>query len=321
MLSSCRSIQRWSIHRLIPTQRKGLSTVVPSERLVLSRRAWEAHVQKLPPKPKVIKPKVEEKPWPKNVQIGGGVVASILIPYTAIWVITSTPSLRDMFGPYLPLDRLRTHFGEFEWDVQSYGDKGSDVPEGYYRFPSEAPYLERTQQKIVEEAEGEDLTANIYILGDDSQSSMKETRTVPASTRANRNNLSTLAGSNGTSTNVAVDFVLDPIQDQEEDLMEDIPPVLLDGLEERSNSSESLLKKTHTYSTWYYVPTVDEKETKARMMSDRDIERLRLEYNVTKLESDLKDPFCTRDHDEMRVELKKAKSDLSKHKWKQRFGL
>ena len=295
-------------------QQQQLSTAIPrTDRLVLSRRAWQAHAQRLPKKPNVAQAKVEEKPWPRNVQIGAGVAACLFVPYTAIWVITSTPTLRDAFAPYLPLDRLRSHFGEFEWGVQSYADKGEEVPDGYYQFPSEAPFRERVQQAFVEEAEKETVTANIYFLGD---SLRQEVVQLPASTRANPASLMKLAAAEGTPK-IAVDFIVS--ETSSDDGAGDVS--FFSDSSEQNVGAEGLLKKTHTFSNWYHSPAIEPQDQRHRSASDNDIDRLRLEYTVEKLEKDLRDPLCTRDHDEMRAELKQAKSDLSRLKWKRRFRL
>jgi hypothetical protein len=259
-----------------------------------------------------VKGKLDDKPWPRNVQIGAGVAACFFLPYTAVWVITSNPTLRDAFGPYLPLDRLRSHFGELEWDVQSYADQGEEVPDGFYQYPSELAFRERQQQRIVEQAEKEPVTANIYLLGD---SQRQEVRQVPASTRANPTTLTKLAGAAG-APKVAVDFVSETAQHLTGEIS-----TIDDESSERNILTEGLLKKTQTFSTWFHTPGTDPQEERNRKVSDRDIEVLRLEYTVEKLENDLKDPLCTRDHDEMRAELKQAKSDLSRLRWKMRFRL
>ena len=284
------------------------------DRPVLSRRAWQAHAQKLPKKPNVAQAKMEEKPWPRNVLIGAGVAAGIFVPYTSLWVITSNPTLREACAPFLPLDRLRSHFGEFEWGVQSYADKGEEVPEGYYQFPSEAPFRERMQQAYVEQAESETVTANIYFLGD---SQRQEVVQLPASTRANPETLMKLSGAED-SPKIAVDFIASETSPDQQ------APVDLSFFNEGSEQSvgtEGLLKKTHTFSNWYYSPVIEPQDQRNRSASDNDIDRLRLEYTVEKLEKDLRDPLCTRDHDEMRAELKQAKSDLSRLKWKRRLRL
>ncbi len=162
----------------------------PLRRLVISRRVWQAHEKTLPKvKPKPQADSSDDKPWPQSVRIAGAVVGGIFIPYSIVWFITSNPSLRDMFQDYLPMDRLRTHFGEVEWGAQSYVDTQMDkeanvVKEaGLYQFPGEITWKDRKQQEIVEKMEASKVTAN---------AELKQTKQVPVPTRANRKVLSEL---------------------------------------------------------------------------------------------------------------------------------
>lgn len=294
-------------------RRSWLSTL-PLHRPVLPRRVWQAHVRKLPKKPKIEKPKPDDKPWPRNVLIAGGVAAGVLVPYFGVWLITSNPTLRSVFAPVLPMDRLRKHFGVLEWDAQSYADKDDEIPEGYYQFPMEMSFSTRQQQARIEEWEKQTVTANIYILGD---SQVQETKQVPASTAANPQNLVKLVGATvDGNSRVAVDFVDSPSGDGtasemsafDEKLQENIP-------------NQDLLHRMHTFSTWHYTPAMGRNDEKpSQKTSDVDIQRMRLEYTVEKLQKDLRDPNCTRDMDEMQAELKQAKRDLSRIKWKRRLG-
>lgn len=292
-------------------------------RLVLSRRVWQAHLEKMPKQPKgtnTTKVKPDDKPWPRNVKIGAGVAACIVIPYTTLWLITSNPTLRNILGPYLPLDQLRTHFGSLEWDAQSFVDQGDPIPPGCYQYPLELSFRDRLQQAIIESADQATTTAKIYLLGDSQQEQVKK---VPASAKANPETLASLVGAQlDPGIKVAVVFE-DP--EPSEDEMDGSQVEMVTFEDEKQNPEDiptkSLLKETVTYSTWYYTPVVTEETERAQRSSDMEIDRLRLEYTVKKLEKDLRDPTCTRDHDEMRAELKQAKSDLSRLKWKRRLGL
>ena len=100
--------------------------------VVVSRRAWQKFLtQRKPPSSSggktgasstSTKPKVEDKPWPRSMQIAGYVGAGIAVPYISLWLITSNPTLRSWFGPFLPMDKLRSHFGHLESDAYSFVD-------------------------------------------------------------------------------------------------------------------------------------------------------------------------------------------------------
>ncbi len=71
-----------------------LSTTTGRPPRVISRRVWEAHVRETGwTKPKIAKPKEEDKPWPRSMQIAGYVAAVTFTPYTIIWVVAASPTL------------------------------------------------------------------------------------------------------------------------------------------------------------------------------------------------------------------------------------
>ena len=95
--------------------------------LVISRRSWHEFKDShgfSRKRPGSSKSSDDEKPWPRNIQIAGYVAGALLVPYTILWTVTSNPTLREWFGPYLPMDRLRTHYGKLEWDAESYSEIG-----------------------------------------------------------------------------------------------------------------------------------------------------------------------------------------------------
>ena len=350
--------------------------------LVISRRAWldfkesRGLAKKRPTSSS--KPKSDdEKPWPRNMQIAGYVAGTLVVPYMMLWTITSNPTLREWFGPFIPLDKLRPYFGKLEWDAQSYSDEMkamrkkqndgayNDSEEsliGYYQFPEEASFHERQQQEIVEATEKSDVAVTISLSSSTSSTSPAEeivTTTIAAKTIANANNLLQFfpSASASTNTTVAVDFLdqnnqnddgnnadvtsggggdvkLESISDGA--LMTDAESVANDqggykGPSDLSSASRLLAKATQTMSTWTYVPRQQQASgeasqkggataTASTQMTDVEMKMGRLEYVVSELEKSLRDPMCTRNIDDMTTELRQAKRELSKLKWKRRFG-
>jgi len=332
----------WQTLRLLTTETA--EAYGTGNRLVISRRSWQDLKVILPPKSSPsVKPKADDKPWPKSVQIAGYGAAGILIPYSIVWLITSNPSLREMVGPYLPLDKFRSHFGQLEWNVQSYVDEmqiderkgpedsnlGKKIPNvKFYQFPNELPFRERKQQGIIDEMEKSEIKVIIHLCGSNGHQ-IQETKTVPASILANAQNLFglvkgaserlTRSTTDGTTT-VAVDF-----EDNNAEmtvggpLLEDVdfPPSSLND-----NPSTLLLKETQTFSSWFYVPQYQIQQTgSSSATSDLEVNISRLEFTVSELQKNLKDPTCTRDMDEMATELRLAKRELFGLKWKRRLGL
>jgi hypothetical protein len=296
-----------------------------SARLVISRRAWHAHEKTLPkaPRPKMENP--DNKPWPQSMRIAGAVAGSIFIPYASLWFLTSNPTMRDRLEDYLPMDQFRTHFGEPERDSKKgYGEKEEEeLDVGYYQFPGERSFRERTQERTVQAMDETTVTANLYILGDQE---VQQTQQVPAALRVNRKSLSELVG-NTEHKPVAVDFEEDTMEASSSttttsstttsSLTDDMG--LLQPFDE--NPTVPLLQETHTFSTWYYHRNYQQQQQEAPRTSDADMEHSRLEYTIAELEKSLKDPNCTRDIDAMTEELRQTKRDLSRLKWKRRLGL
>jgi len=257
----------------------------------------------------------------------------VLIPYLAIWLITSNPTLRNVLGPFLPMDKFRSHFGSLEWDVQSYvdemetGEENEVVNVEYYQFPDEPSFRDRQQQKKIDALNETDVQVAIYVSDSDGHQS-EELKTVPANVRANAKSVLELAkgmtgesSSSGSTVSVAVDFEDDEEKSSESSgLMAD--DMLLDGSSELDSKAtiHPLLKETQTFSSWFYVPQQQPTQEKAPSTPDIDMDISRLEYTVSQLEKSLKDPTCTRDMDDMAAELRQAKRELSGLKWKRRLG-
>ena len=335
-------------------------------RIVISRRAWEAHKRTMPAQPKTkksTKDSTADKPWPRSVLLAGYGAASTIVPYCIIWYIVADPKYRDYFGDYLPLEMLRSHFGEVEWDAMSYVDdldrQEAKLPmdANYSQYPGEFTYRTRKQQDKIKQMDERDLNAKLYVvLNATSQQEQPPTK-VPGSTKATTEALrnyisgsgSIISGNDDASSRppVAVEFQDDDIEG-DSDGSSEFGQGGLDGISLSSSSSSptensattnkeypivSLLKKTGTYSSWFYQPgqesgsngnggnnTESTATITPKSFSESEMEISRLEYTIEQLTKNLKDPTCTRDMDDMRNELNQAKRDLSKLKWKRRLG-
>jgi hypothetical protein len=289
-------------------------------RRVVSRRAWQAHERTMPKKPKFKATKAEEKPWPRNMQLAGYAAVAVFVPYSALWFISSDTSLREYFKDIIPFDKIRGHFGESEWDAQSYEDKisGEPLDPRYLRLPEEMSFAERQRQAKIEELNSAEVTVNVYLL--DSSSSQTTIR-APGSVPANPEKLLELVGSQveHDKGSVAIDFE----EDLDKNAANTSDQLYADEMTHDfalEDPTKDLLRQTHTFSTWYYQRPAQE-EQPAGKVTDRDMEISRLDYTIDKLQKDLKDPACTRDRDDMTEELKQAKSSLSKLRWKRRLGM
>jgi hypothetical protein len=351
------------------------STSKQQQSRVISRRAWlefkeSRGITKKRPDASKRPTSNDEKPWPRNMQIAGYVAGAVAVPYIILWTITSNPTLREWFDPYIPLDKLRTHYGKLEWDAQSYSEEmenaknkeknGNDESQsliGYYQFPEEAPFHERRQQQIVEAMNESDVKVTLSLSSSSSLSEETVTKKIAAKTVAKAKNLleyfpSALTSMNENTT-VAVDFLDRNDEDNDADnlnatsitrvpdttigspydgtLMTDADSIANDKtrgqhweLHNSSLGSQQLNKETQTMSKWAYTPQAagegSTKGAKAPQMTQTEIEKGRLEYEISELEKSLRDPTCTRSIDDMTTELSHAKRDLSRLTWKKRFG-
>ena len=208
---------------------------------VVSRRAWQKFLAQRKPTSSSggktgasssKKSKADDKPWPRSMQIAGYVGAGVAVPYFSLWLITSNPTLRSWFGPFLPMDKLRSHFGHLESDAYSFvdlmekerrekkknssgaDDGGNDDDSGeidvrYYQFPEEMPFRQRLQEQIIDTINNTNIKATIVVedvetnhqAGHPAVILAEEKVQVPGSAAANPSTLKSLLKTPSISTN------------------------------------------------------------------------------------------------------------------------
>jgi hypothetical protein len=175
-------------------------------------------------------------------------------------------------------------------------------------------FKERQIEAAVKKRDAGDLTANLYLVGDHE---LQKTANVKGSTRANRDCLAELMGASSEDrASVAVDFEEDSTEEDSSDFssgsMEDLMP--------QEDPILHLKQRTHTFSSWYHISNQNNQQEQPKM-SQVEVDVSRLEYTIADIENSLRDPNCTRDIDNMTTELREAKRELSKLKWKRRLGM
>jgi len=302
--------------------------------------------------------------------------SALAVPYMILWTITSNPTLREWCGSYIPLDKLRTHYGKLEWDARSYSEEMEGIENQqkngkdntklsiqYYQFPEEALFHERRQQEETEAMNETDVNVILSLFS--SSSLVPEeimTKKIAAKTVANTKNLLEYFPSAMSSTRenmtVAIDFldrhgVVNTTDNLDTSRSVNVPDVKMDlpsdgtlmadadslenikirkGSHDVSLESRHLIRETQTVSKWSYIPQAvgeDSKKgtndsssgVKAPDLTEVDIEFSRLNFKISELEKNLRDPMCPRSIDDLTTELRQAKRDLSRLTWKKRFRL
>lgn len=257
------------------------------------------------PKQKKSSPEKEEKPWPRHMVLAGYAAASIFIPYSIAWYLSMNKEARQVISTVIPgfEDALRSHFGVEE--QISYQDvKNGARPN--LNFVDEEEFAVRNQQKEIAKLAEEDIPIQIHVY--------KDGASIINNTKFSGSTLSRSADlQESADSTIALDF--DDLTSKNTmtsyNLMDSIP------IESTEDPSRNVI-----YSTWYYQPpNVPVERKKIQNASSQDIEMSRLEYTITSLEKELQDINSTRDLDDMRQELMKAKSDLRTIRWKRRLGL
>ena len=259
--------------RQLVAPRRSFATTVVSRRLYQARN---------PPVRKVRETKKDDdKPWPQYLVNASYVAGVTLIPYFTTWFVVSNPTLRESTG----IDQseytwIRHHFGEEDPDSISFVDSKEDMD---YRYPLEPPLSERKRQWEIDQSLQKDEV--VVKVGDESDflTTAKEEH-LPASTLAKKEVLQKLFQTDSP----ALSFPSDPpeesaavsgITSDEESLHEEPDP---------------LLRATVVYSPWQYqspanaVSGQQQPQSQAPPAQSADaIEKSRLEYEISRLETEL----------------------------------
>ena len=300
---------------------------------VVSRRAWQKFLtQRKPPSSSggkagtssSKKNKAEDKPWPRSMQIAGYVGAGVAVPYFSLWLITSNPTLRSWFGAFLPMDKLRSHFGHLESDAYSFvdlmekerreakkSDSGADddseeIDVRYYQFPEEMPFRQRLQEQIIDNIKSMNINATIVVedvetnheAGHPAVVLVEEKVQVPGSAPANPSTLKSFLktpsiDTNNGTINIAVDFHdEDSIESNsnEETRRQDDGDKSFSRQNLREFSQDDpareLLRETHTFSKWYSIPVNQQQkgQDSASSSSSREKRRHDQEMEISRLQ-------------------------------------
>jgi hypothetical protein len=309
--------------RMTSRQHSSTSTSASSRGVVVSRRLWLAHLRNNSSTKERADPSSkstpDDKPWPISIVRASYVAAATLIPYFTTWFVVSNRTLRDKLNigsenektsPWFQ-QRIRHHFGQADPDSSSYVDLLDGSSPLDHRFTQEESALERATDAHIQKLKEQDVLVRICHV-DDGSTTSKEERTLPGSTLANEQALRSVL----PSDDPGVSFLQFP----------NPPPSNLE-VGETSNSSvedlllpntDPLLQAVHTYSPWQYQnpDLVPGRQSNSEPAYSKDeLEKSRLEYEIDRLETELK-KGSTRSIDDIVQELETHRAELRNVTWK-----
>eukprot|EP00550_Attheya_septentrionalis_P007067 CAMPEP_0198283544 /NCGR_PEP_ID=MMETSP1449-20131203/3111_1 /TAXON_ID=420275 /ORGANISM="Attheya septentrionalis, Strain CCMP2084" /LENGTH=374 /DNA_ID=CAMNT_0043980189 /DNA_START=255 /DNA_END=1376 /DNA_ORIENTATION=- len=151
-------------------------------------------------------------------------------------------------------------------------------------------------------------------------------------------NSSSTSGGDGDGLLLALDFVDEETHGNNDNTQDSadnqfggdaafILPDMVDDSTNHVNWVEDLSRWTYAFSLWttnfpsqQSQSSAEQKKGTIGAMTAEDVRRSKLEWEIATLQTNLNDPSCMKDRDEMTDELKQAKRELFSLKWKRRLG-
>jgi hypothetical protein len=290
------------------------------------------------------KTNVDEKPWPLSVRIAGYVAIAVAMPITLCTLVAENKSFRDWLEgdrPHDPTDRRMgkriVSFARTYW-----------TDSNLFHGETEA-IVEREKRTATEIAKNldRDIPVNVYLINQPiMRISLKGDVPVNLSSAA-AVGLDYDAGSifavefpdeeeAGQEGEVDTHFWTATVQDgafeveQQFSWQDRTDSIGGDSSNATSadNSNAKLLAKsygekiremTQTFSSWHFFEQDSAKESKLYLekMSPENIRKSELEWREAQLKMQLIDPYCSRDIDEMQLELAQVQRELRRlNRWK-----
>ena len=254
--------------------------------------------------------------WPASVRYTGYTVSLVAVPYTVLYLFSTTPSKwRDEFSRSYPW--FRTHFGSLELQNRPYEEQLGN-PKEYepaYSLPGEDDSRTRALQEQIA-ARSEQM---ISVLVHDSSSNTTEERVKGSVAVRDFVKGSSSSYKEDPATNAS--YVSLTFPDETID-MEDEGPTNTFTQNEHDDSTgihKSIRSEVNVYSLWHAFPvtngdTTSSSSLKKSAPSANEIERSRLEYRIKELETELKSNNSSRSIDDIQQDLKDAKREYSRTK-------
>ena len=317
------------------------SAAAKAPTLIVSRRALERLSNKYPQylKPKVASSKnskADDSPWPKSMQRVGYAAIAFAIPYSVSVIIAESPRLRaDLEGDPgsedgTPFSRRVVNFVRWYWghadeipyadyiEIEKSGEESKEIS-----LESDISKFERDGQELIQKRIRKELKVKAETDGDG------EERFGKIDGRIKSLDLAKVWNSIGMGTDSNPDLVPNQVYltfDDDEDYS---------GAEEGENGNgmesefvlgasgntpvKELVNLTSIWSAWYHFAensSATDPDNNSSLTSTKSridpyqnaIEELKLQ--LEDLEKDLKDPYCMKDTDDMKDEIKRVRKEL-----------
>ncbi|CAB9521089.1 expressed unknown protein [Seminavis robusta] len=309
----------------------------------VSRRQWNKLYQ-APPRQAPKKDNLDDKPWPRSVQMLGYAVGTTVVPYCIAWFVASNVTLREWLDPIFPdlLPTLRPWFGHEEVDAVSYVDRRQEgdqlvVPRA---LDNEDSTKVRKEQAAVTLLNQETAIPTRIRVFTNSGFNLGEILQLPGATRMTKEELLNIMMKDrsmsldvGDVSHITVEFT-DLKDDDETTTTTDEDIMVTVHVPESSTNTlrqdiARMLKTTSIFSAWHLFPQAvqqyqqqDQQPTNATTQTSSSQDEMRmaqLEYEIEQLDKLLKDHTTMRSFDDIQQEMNAAKSELRKLKWKNRL--
>jgi len=295
---------------------------------IISRRAFINLSTKYPrilsqkPKKSNIPNSQTDDSWPKSLQLVGYGAVALSIPYLLSVIVAESARVRSILE-----ERTGNVGHSIVGMVRWYWGRQEDVP--YFESITEtdnrddrlalrgeeSPTVQSTQVDIIKRA---DSNVTFHLTNDEDVQSKV---CLPGGTL--------LSDSKIVGEDMSKRFIIsfDEYEEQEENSMKEDDGILRYMKEDSDGQQNSVLELknlTSIWSSWNYFPsdvsTDARQQTGGTTTDSTQIRINELAHNVSELQNFLRDPSCTRDRDDMEVEIQEIQSELSSLKRSKRIG-
>eukprot|EP01083_Nonionella_stella_P279405 950494_1 len=311
---------------------------------IVSRRELQRLMQKYPQhlkeQARKAKPKKDESTWPRSMRIAGYTAVALSIPYSGIIIVAESPRIRDS----LEGDPIQTgadgskttttmgqkivNFVRLYWgheDHIPYTEYLENIHHKEISLASDTSTVDRKGEAGIQGLIQDDVKVNVWTS---SNGGAEQVETLPghvlvSDIESNRKGMGSFASSSaekkGDEGEIGLSLSFDDADASNTGGFDSTSSdtTFTDLIEEDiSKQKNGISEFTNIWSAWHAFPNTSgvgtdsssaEPQTKAVTMNREEIELEEISHMIEVLQRDLRDPSCTRDIDEMNIELTELK--------------